>query len=380
MARDFPESEEAAYWRRVNTAVPLTFAALATVAYALRVYATLVLARRVRVEDFFMGCAVLLMIGNTASVLLKAFNGIGVPDKDLPHYRQVNFKLGSWLVIKFWSASMIFAKLAIILFLRRVTGVNRTARAALDTLAVLVVIWGASNFFYTTWFCKPVAYYWDRTIEGGWCVDNDLYMIESKIIASTAVAMDVAMLSIPIPTIWHLQIRLRQKIGITFILCIGVVSTRQTYPVRPTSRPLFIRQVCTDVVSLEASSILEGLWTVLENYFTVLCGCLPQLGPLFRRSTKEKEMSTGPGSGYLGSYDPSKNIRSWGFQKMSAIETSVCGAHDAPVQARYNSSKEQHNSSELELKGIEVQTTINQEISIGTRSDDEFHIPLGGRG
>lgn len=72
MARDFPESEEAAYWRRVNTAVPLTFAALATVAYALRVYATLVLARRVRVEDFFMGCAVLLMIGNTASVLLSA--------------------------------------------------------------------------------------------------------------------------------------------------------------------------------------------------------------------------------------------------------------------------------------------------------------------
>lgn len=121
------------------------------------------------------------------------------------------------------------------------------------------------------------------------------------------------------------------------------------------------------------------MWTVLENYFTVLCGCLPQLGPLFRRSTKEKEMSSGPGSGYLGSYDPSKNIRSWGFQKMSAIETSVCGAHDAPVQARYNSSKEQHNSSELELKGIEVQTTINQEISIGTRSDDEFHVPLDGR-
>lgn len=71
MGRDFPESEEAAYWRRVNTAVPLTFAILATIAYALRVYATLVIARRVRVEDFFMGCAVLLMIGNTASVLLS---------------------------------------------------------------------------------------------------------------------------------------------------------------------------------------------------------------------------------------------------------------------------------------------------------------------
>lgn len=73
MARDFPESEEAAYWRRVNTAVPLTFAILATIAYLLRVYATVVIARRVRVEDFFMGFAVLLMFGNTAAVLLSTF-------------------------------------------------------------------------------------------------------------------------------------------------------------------------------------------------------------------------------------------------------------------------------------------------------------------
>lgn len=118
---------------------------------------------------------------------------------------------------------MIFAKLAIILFLRRVVGINRSSRMALDILAVLVVIWGASNFFYTIWFCKPIAYYWDRTIPGGSCVDNDLYMIESKIIAGSAVVMDVIMLAIPVPTIWHLQIRLKQKIGITFILCIGVV-------------------------------------------------------------------------------------------------------------------------------------------------------------
>jgi hypothetical protein len=113
MSRDFPESEEAAYWRRVNTAVPLTFATLATIAYLLRVYATVVIARRVRIEDFFMGFAVILMIGDTASVVLsasclvlylyfgpaeltfgvEAFNGMGVPDKDLPEYRQVNFKL-----------------------------------------------------------------------------------------------------------------------------------------------------------------------------------------------------------------------------------------------------------------------------------------------
>jgi hypothetical protein len=118
---------------------------------------------------------------------------------------------------------MVFAKLAIILFLRRVIGTKKASRVALDTLAVLTVIWGSANFFYTIWFCKPVAYYWDRSIEGGWCVDNDVYMVESKIIASTAVVMDVVMLAIPLPTVWHLKIRLRQKMAISFVLCIGVV-------------------------------------------------------------------------------------------------------------------------------------------------------------
>ena len=120
---------------------------------------------------------------------------------------------------------------------------------------------------------------------------------------------------------------------------------------------------------------MEGLWTVLENHFTVLCGCLPQLGPLFRKSTTAKpELGNRKSSGYVGSYDGSKHIRSWGFQKMSAIETSVSGAHSHLDHTRYNSSRDRSNSSEIELKGIEVQTTINQEVSIGT-SDDEFTLP-----
>lgn len=118
---------------------------------------------------------------------------------------------------------MICAKLSIILFLRRVIGVRKAVRVALDIMAVAVVIWGLSNFFYTIFFCHPVAYYWDRTIPGGWCVDNDVYMIESKLIASFAVVMDVIILLIPMPTVWNLQIKTKRKVAISSILCVGVM-------------------------------------------------------------------------------------------------------------------------------------------------------------
>ncbi|KAK2616208.1 hypothetical protein QQS21_000840 [Conoideocrella luteorostrata] len=395
MARDFPESDDAALWRRVNTAVPLTFGIIATVAYTMRLYATVMIVRRVRVEDYLMGLAVLLMIGNTASVLIKASNGMGVPDADLPQYRRVNFKLGSWLVIKFWSSSMTFAKLAIILFLRRVVGGKRSNRIALDVLAALVVVWGASNFFYTIWFCTPVAYYWDRSIEGGQCVSNSLYMIESKTIAWSALVMDLAILGIPVPTIWHLRITLRQKIGITFILCIGVIVcifsglravqfaffdtsrlSSELYPKKNVSGMFLCIMMTSMLTHNLASSILQGLWTVLENQFTVLCGCLPQLGPFVRRQNANNILSSGKGSGYLGSYEPPNTIRSWGLQRINAIQTSVSGAHDAADgRSKSNSGwRERQNSSELELRGIEVQTTIDQEVSIGHKCEYSYNL------
>ncbi|KND87613.1 hypothetical protein TOPH_07738 [Tolypocladium ophioglossoides CBS 100239] len=361
MDRDFPESEESAYWKRVTIAVPLTFTILATIVYMLRVYATRKISSKVRAEDVLMGCAVVLMWGDTASILLKAFNGVGVPDALLPHYRQVRFKLGSWLVIKFWSSSMICAKLSIILFLRRVIGVRRAVRMALDFMAVAVVIWGLSNFFYTIFFCQPVAYYWDRTIPGGRCVGNHVYMIESKLIASIAVVMDFIILLIPMPTVWNLQIKTKRKIAISSILGVGVVVCIFSL-LRAVQFGYF------DTANLSTSSNLEGLWTLLENNFTVMCGSMPQLGPLFKKTLSESTTS-GKAGQYYRSNDVPRSGGTWGFRPMNDISTSVSGTYDKRGQLSQGEPKERQNSSEIELRGIEVHTTINQEVSRDIESE-----------
>lgn len=116
---------------------------------------------------------------------------------------------------------MACAKISIILFLRRLLGVTKTLRVTFDIMAVLVVCWAAVPFFYTIFFCNPVAYYWDKTIEGGSCVDNDKYMLESIIVGVLALVSDIIILIIPMPSIWRLQIKTKQKIAVTSILCVG---------------------------------------------------------------------------------------------------------------------------------------------------------------
>lgn len=116
---------------------------------------------------------------------------------------------------------MACAKLSIIFFLRHLLGVTKGMRVTLDIMAVLVVCWSAVPFFYTIFFCSPVSYYWDKTIEGGWCVDNNLYMMESIIVGVLALVSDLVILAIPMPAIWKLQIKLKKKLAITGILCVG---------------------------------------------------------------------------------------------------------------------------------------------------------------
>lgn len=64
-------ADYADYWKNTLAGVSLTFAILPTIMFGLRVYASRMVSRKVRADDILMGVALILMWGNTASVLLS---------------------------------------------------------------------------------------------------------------------------------------------------------------------------------------------------------------------------------------------------------------------------------------------------------------------
>lgn len=50
--------------------------------------------------------------------------------------------------------------------------------------------------------CRPVAYFWDRSIQGGECNDFEAGYLAN---ASLNLIMDVVALIIPIPAVWKMK-------------------------------------------------------------------------------------------------------------------------------------------------------------------------------
>jgi hypothetical protein len=61
------------YWKTVTVAVVLVFSCLATLAYALRMYAARIASGRFKVEDYLMGIGLLLSYGATIATIISTF-------------------------------------------------------------------------------------------------------------------------------------------------------------------------------------------------------------------------------------------------------------------------------------------------------------------
>ncbi|KAL8668539.1 MAG: hypothetical protein Q9168_006831, partial [Polycauliona sp. 1 TL-2023] len=97
---------------------------------------------------------------------------------------------------------------------------NRTFRALTLAVAVLVVLNWIAFSFASTFQCLPVAYQWNKSIEGGHCFDILLYF---RMVNVPNIITDVAMLILPMPMVWKLQTSRPRKLGLSICFLTGSV-------------------------------------------------------------------------------------------------------------------------------------------------------------
>ena len=113
--------------------------------------------------------------------------------------------------------SIALPKVSIVaLYLRIFT--SRTARFTCYILIFVIVANCVSFLFASTFQCSPIAYQWDKTIEGGTC-----FNIEAAFKASGApnIATDAVILVLPIPTVWKLKASWIRKLGLMVVFLTG---------------------------------------------------------------------------------------------------------------------------------------------------------------
>jgi hypothetical protein len=91
-------------------------------------------------------------------------------------------------------------------------------RHCATALIVFVIAWGITALIANTFQCWPVQYFWIKSIEGS-CMSGQTTLY--TIIGAFSVVEDVLILCLPLPVVWRLQMRLREKIQLTILFLMG---------------------------------------------------------------------------------------------------------------------------------------------------------------
>ena len=121
-------------------------------------------------------------------------------------------------VLLYWT-SLFVTKCSLLFFYRRVFLVNsRVFRISLYTIAVFNVACFIAVFFVFAFQCTPIQFAWDHTIKGGKCIDFNTLCVSTAVIA---IATDVAILCLPMPMIWALNVSKWRKLSIGGVFLLG---------------------------------------------------------------------------------------------------------------------------------------------------------------
>ncbi|KAJ6010100.1 hypothetical protein N7522_005116 [Penicillium canescens] len=208
------------HWEAVLIIVPTVCTGLATACFLLRLYTRCLATHKLRIEDALMGAGLLCTWGAAISIVYSAVHGVGTGGSiwALPREQRLRITLANWILQKFWPIAQVFVKISILIFLRRVVGVVDWVRRCATALIIFVVAWGITALIANTFQCWPVQYFWIKSIEGS-CMSGQTTFY--TIIGVFSVIEDVLILCLPLPVVWRLQMRLREKIELTVLFLIG---------------------------------------------------------------------------------------------------------------------------------------------------------------
>ncbi|MCJ1459210.1 hypothetical protein MMC28_009587 [Mycoblastus sanguinarius] len=175
-----------------------------------------------------------------------------------------------------WAASIFTVKYSILAFYWRLFSKLKGARIAIRVLLAVVTCWAIAAVLITAFQCRPVAAFWDISLRHDATCQNSFwsYLISSLVHVIT----DLAILVLPIPLIWKLQMNRSQKLLLSAIFALGGLAAiisivRLVYVSRLESwKPETLTEILSETF----------VWSSIEVDAAVFCSCLPSLRPLLK--------------------------------------------------------------------------------------------------
>jgi len=171
--------------------------------------------------------------------------------------------------------SLLFLKVSICLFIVRL-GPRPIYKILCQGTAIILTVYTIACGFTIIFQCTPIEKIWNRMGVEGHCFTKAQLMGLSYAHTATSVFTDFLLVLIPVPIVWNVQLPVRQKAILTFVLTLGLFvaaasSVKFHYVINYGKAGDYL----WDIVD-------SAFWSVLEIVVGTLCTCIPALKPLFR--------------------------------------------------------------------------------------------------
>ncbi|KAI4240047.1 MAG: hypothetical protein LQ352_007732 [Teloschistes flavicans] len=262
---------------------------IATLAVVLRLYARRISAAKLGPDDYWILIALLLTYGLDINSFYSIKAGSGrhmitlTLDQIESFIKVINLPLPSRSILRpsqtdqatqvLFGCSITATKLSILFFYHRLFPSRTFFLVSLIT-GIATILWWIGLMLTAFLHCRPLAYYWDRSIPNGHCVDD---LLIGYAITSVNIVADLIVLILPIPWLWGMNMAVPKRMAVvglfvlgSFVCIAGIVRI-----------PLLAELSLIDVTW---TSTNVGVWINVECNIGILSACLPILRPLF--STK----------------------------------------------------------------------------------------------
>ncbi|KAH6678731.1 hypothetical protein B0J14DRAFT_330726 [Halenospora varia] len=216
--------------------------------------------------------------------------GIGQHVDDVtPEQYRVAGKIG-FVSQLMYLASVTPIKISIIYFYLRIFGTNKTFKWVSYGILLSVVLWFIAFFFATLFQSAPISQNWTGI---GHIIRDDIMYYTAY---GTELTTDIIIMFLPVPIIKNLHLDRGKKLRLMGIFWLGAFCI-----VSAAVRLYYVTQLKTPKgladPTYEVTYIL--VWTAIEPCTSIICACLPVLGPLFlfRGRGTQGHSSSGPESG-----------------------------------------------------------------------------------
>lgn len=302
--------------------VVVTMAILSTAAVALRFLCRKQMKVIISYDDYFVLAALIFSLG------LIFIVGYGVHVGTGRHFLAVgldnarNYLKLQYIFQIIYMFTLLVVRLSILIFYQRLFPRQSTSLYwRISLYCILFVIFGLfiSGTTAFVFSCSPISFFWTRT-GAGHCVNTQILYYFT---AAINIVCDIAILLLPMPIVWNLQMQRDKKIGIMGIFLLGGFAC-----IASIVRIFYMHEVVA--IDPTWTQVNPAIWSTVEPSLGIVSACLPVIGSAFRSkfgslpatSWLSRSKRSAQGNSYVIKSGDRRNVRE-SLQKKPVVTATV---------------------------------------------------------